>query len=151
MVGGSRSVLELRLAAEHHGLADEGVVLDRVDLTVGVLEVDDVAALAAARKTSESVASLNSTWDELLIPAEPEEDEAAGPIAAEHVPDEQPASSEENGQALKLIESLLARKNLFEGTRQELRDYKEDIAAGEFHTDDLRYLKSLSRRLQKSG
>lgn len=114
-------------------------------------EDDDPSALAAARKASEIVASLNSSWDELLISAEPETDEETAPPAEESELDEQPASSEESRHGLKLIETLLSRRNLFEGTREELHGYKEDIAAGEFQPDDLRYLKALSRRLQKSN
>lgn len=120
----------------------------------GLAAADDPTALAAARRTSEIGTALNSSWDELLIHAEleEEEDEATTPLDGEPAPDdEQPTSSEEGRQALKLIESLLSRKNLYEGTRDEILSYKEDIAAGEFHADDLRYLKALSSRLQKSG
>lgn len=116
-----------------------------------LVDDDDSAALAAARKTSEIMAGLNSSWDELLIAAEPEADEETVPPAREHAPGEQHATPEESQHSLKLIESLMSRKNLFEGTREELRGYKEDIAAGELQSDDLRYLKALSRRLQKSG
>ncbi len=122
-----------------------------IESLVGLAEADDPAALAAARKANEIMTGLNSSWDELLVHGAPEEDEAPTPLTAEPAPDERPASSEEGRHALKLIESLLSRGNLFEGTREELLGYKEDIAAGEFQADDLRYLKALSRRLQKSG
>ena len=122
-----------------------------IDALSGLADDDDSAALAAARKTSETMAGLNSSWDELLITAEPEADEETAPPTREHAPDEQLATPEECQHGLKLIESLMSRKSLFQGTRAELRGYKEDIAAGELQSDDLRYLKALSRRLQRSG
>ena len=57
-------------------------------------------------------------------------------------------AAEDCAKDLKLIESLLARPNLFDGTRDELLGYKEDIAAGEFHPADSRYLRVLSKRLK---
>ena len=121
----------------------------------GLADADDPSALATARKISGIVASLDSSWDELLIPAEldedEDEDEDEALFAAEQSPDEQPVPSEDGRKALKLIESLMSRRSLYEGTREELRGYKEDIAAGEFLADDLHYLKALSRRLQKSS
>ena len=54
-----------------------------------------------------------------------------------------------DAEALKLIERLLDKSGLLEETRAELREYKKDIAAGEFEAMDRRYLKSLHARLAK--
>ena len=110
---------------------------------------DDSSALTAARQAAELVNGQNMSWDELLAnpqdDSEPEVDEAP---AAPPVPEltEQAASSEENKEALALIDKLLER-DLFEGTRDELLAYKDDISAGEFQADDLRYLHALDKRL----
>ena len=54
-----------------------------------------------------------------------------------------------DAEALKLIERLLEKSGLLEETRAELREYKKDIAAGEFEAMDRRYLKALHARLAK--
>ena len=67
--------------------------------------------------------------------------------------DEAPPTPEipgvKDAEALKLIERLLEKSSLLEETRAELRQYKKDIAAGEFEAMDRRYLKSLHARLAK--
>jgi len=115
----------------------------------------DAETLAAARKIHAQVAAAGVTWDELLVPEEPAEaapevlaeledrdDEAADAEAA-------PAAAIKDAEALKLIERLLEKSELSEETRAELRDFKKDIAAGEFDAMDRRYLKALSARLAK--
>lgn len=57
--------------------------------------------------------------------------------------------SVKDAEALKLIERLLEKSGLRDETRAELRDYKKDIAAGEFDAMDGRYLKALASRLSK--
>ncbi len=118
---------------------------------------DDAAALAAARKATELAAAIGKPWDELLVDEattngdELAHEEAAPETSQPQTVSETQASTAENKEALQLIEALLSRKNLFEGTRDELLAYKEDIAEGEFQADDLRYLRSLSNRLKKTG
>ncbi len=112
---------------------------------------EDAAALAAARQAAELVGTAETSWDDLIRapldddePGEEAEDEA--PATAPEL-NEQAASSAENKEASALIEKLLAR-DLYEGTREELLAYQEDIAAGEFQADDLQYLRALDSRLQ---
>ncbi|MGE0256301.1 MAG: hypothetical protein AB7T39_17035 [Alphaproteobacteria bacterium] len=53
----------------------------------------------------------------------------------------------DNAEALKTIERLLARPGLFEGMRDELIGYRDDIASGEFGAEERRYLTALAARL----
>ena len=52
-----------------------------------------------------------------------------------------------NAESLALIDKLLAKDDNSEEFRQELEDYKADIAAGEFSDGDHRYLRALCKRL----
>ena len=110
----------------------------------------DEDVLSAARAISVRVSESGQSWDELL--AEPElQDEEWD--AAKEVDEDDSTSSEEsaagNREALSLISKLLSKPGLYEGTRQELEDYKEDIVAGEFTGADRKYLRVLHKRVAK--
>ncbi|MCZ6522436.1 MAG: hypothetical protein O7A68_01025, partial [Alphaproteobacteria bacterium] len=82
-----------------------------------------------------------------------EAEDAEAEDAEEEDRDEAPPTPDvpdvKDAEALKLIERLLEKSGLLEETRAELREYKKDIAAGEFEAMDRRYLKSLHARLAK--
>ncbi len=65
------------------------------------------------------------------------EDEAAKPAGAKDV------------ESLALIEKLLAKSNISADLREELKDYKTDIAEGEFEARDRRYISAIHKRLSK--
>ena len=118
----------------------------------------DEDALSAARAINALVAGSGQTWDQLLTEAEMpdadlEADEEADEEAPEEADEEESASPEEaaagDREALSLIAKLLAKPGLYEGTRQELEGYKEDIAEGEFTGADRKYLRTLQARLGK--
>ena len=127
--------------------------LDRENL-IGLLEKlsaeQDEDVLSAARAISAQVAESGQTWDQLLT--EPEIPDADWD-APEEADEEESASPEEvatgDREALSLITKLLAKPGLYEGTRQELEGYKEDIAAGEFAGADRKYLRALHARMAK--
>lgn len=54
-----------------------------------------------------------------------------------------------DGSTLDLIEELLAKSDRSETLREELEEYKADIADGEFHPKDHQYVRSLHARLTK--
>lgn len=132
-------------------------------------DADDATVLAAARSIAALVAAADADWDGLLAPhgdASPVEqptttvdepaDEPADETADE--PAEPPAAAPEvvaDGDdfaaEVAIIDKLLARPELFEGTRQELEASREDIAAGEFLAADRKYLHALNARLSKSA
>lgn len=135
--------------------------LDRAEL-ISLLETlgsdNDEEALAAARVLDAKVTAAGRSWNLLLserigAPAAgtADEDEVdqesadlgdAGGLAS--LPGD---AAEKNAESLALIEKLLARPGHSEELRQELEDYKADIAAGEFTDGDHRYIRALSKRL----
>ena len=142
-------------------------------LLEGLGSASDEEALAAAREVHAQLGGAGLTWDELLVPEkqpepeaegdeeegwaeddeaeddEAEDDEAEDRDQAPPTPDIPDVPDVKDAEALKLIERLLEKSGLLEETRAELREYKKDIAAGEFEAMDRRYLKSLHARLAK--
>jgi DNA primase len=113
-----------------------------------LLSDDDQEVVAAARTIREQMREAGVTWDMLLVQApgeddhddyvDEEEDEAESPhVAAARAPSD----------ALALIDELLTKHEISDETREELADYKEDIAAGEFTEADHRYLQALYQRV----
>jgi len=124
--------------------------LDRGKL-IGLLDKlgggGDEDVLSAAPTIHTQVSASGQTWDQLLT--EPEIPDTNWDTA-EEADEEKKKSPEEkatgNREALSLIIKLLAKPDLYEGTRQELEGYKEDIAAGEFTGADHKYLHALRAR-----
>lgn len=63
----------------------------------------------------------------------------------------EPAETEtapgKDAESLALIEALLAKAGISDDLRQELEDYKSDIAEGEFGPGDRKYLRAVHKRL----
>ena len=128
---------------------------------------DDAKALAAARAAHAAVAESGTDWPALLAEADAEaadehfeldddeDDDAAVPGEADAETDDDedqedtPADDAAVAEAKAIIKELLARKNLFDTTRDELKDYQQDIADGALHPADVRYLRALKKRLTK--
>ncbi|WP_193367443.1 hypothetical protein [Pelagibius marinus] len=129
--------------------------LDRGEL-ISLLETlgsdNDEEALAAARVLDTKVKVAGSTWDELLLANLGAEAAESGGAAYDLGDlgnlDELPAdAAAKNAESLALIAKLLAKPDNSDEFRQELEDYKADIAAGEFTDSDHRYLRALCKRL----
>ncbi len=133
---------------------------------------DDATALAAARAAQAMVEGGGLGWDDVLVPdndavaefdlddedheneldeADEEDEDAAETAepADDDDADEAPPADADLAEAQAIIKELLARKNLFEATREELQDYKQDLADGNLHPADVRYLRALKKRLSK--
>ena len=54
-------------------------------------------------------------------------------------------------KTLALINKLLAREGNSEAFREELEEYKSDLANGDFESSDHRYIQALHARLSKTG
>jgi len=102
---------------------------------------DDAAVVAAARDITARMDAAGLTWEALIVGAEPEDDLDDGDDSTEFVPVSDASSDAE------LIDTLLARGDLSEDTRDELVGYKQDIAEGEFTAADSQYLQALAKRL----
>jgi len=136
--------------------------LDRssiVDL-LGRLGADsDEAILAAARELHAKVGESGLSWDDLIRPQSDLTGAAAQTEAAADAPPIEAAAQDEPAQtdgevpaadkaeAARLIERLLARKNLSGTLRKDLDGMKAAIADGSFDAMDSRYIRALARRL----
>jgi hypothetical protein len=101
---------------------------------------DDAAVVAAARDIIARMDADGLTWEALIVDVDDEDDFEDGEDVA-FVP-----VSDASGDA-ELIDNLLARGDLSEDTREELEDYKRDIAEGDFTEADSQYLQALAKRI----
>lgn len=122
----------------------------------------DAEVLTAARDLHAKVTVAGVAWEDLLVPepSEEEEEESApdtGEAAGKEedaavltAPDADTGAVDEAGkaEALSLIEAM-GKLHVGAATKEELADYKREIAEGEFQQMDLRYLRALHKRLSK--
>jgi hypothetical protein len=133
--------------------------LDRpaiVDLLGRLGDENEQTVVQAARDLHAKVAQSGLTWDDLLR----SETDIAGPDAE---PRELPAdaaseadqpaetagdlSAVDKAEAARIIDRLLARKNLSDTLREDLGDLKRTIDDGTFDATDNRYVRALAKRL----
>ena len=130
--------------------------LDRAELLAvlaKLADADDSVAAEAGRSAVTLITEANLDWSDIILPADAltaladdtEQTDTVGDIGATV------ARAGNNTEALALIEQLLKRKTLYEGTRDELQAYKDDIANGEFENSDLAYLNALQARIMTGG
>ena len=118
---------------------------------------DDAAVLEAARTLHAQVADAGQDWDDLLVTqataiAEDEDEPDADaddepPVASGDAPAGGKKSKDD--ETLELIEKLLASRDRSEALREELEEYKADIANGDFAARDHQYVRALYNRLSK--
>ena len=112
------------------------------DLLERLGEEKDEDVLAAARDANRMVAASGRRWRALLVDPEPNE---GGDVDA--TPATAAAASGEKSPDLRLIERLLARKDISDTLRADLQEFKRALAAGELDQMDADYLRALARRL----
>lgn len=107
----------------------------------------DTEVLAAARDLHVQISAAELRWDELLMPDGPTP--APADVATPESADSPPAvgTNGNDGDTLALIEQLLADPDRSEALREELEEYKTDIAEGEFDAKDRKYVRALYQRL----
>lgn len=117
----------------------------------------DAEVLDAARELHAQITDAGLDWDELLTPdasAEPDDvvddvDEAdwddSDPEDARAAPET--GKKPKNADTLGLIEQLLAKSDCSDALREELEEYKADIASGDFEARDHKYVRALHKRL----
>jgi len=119
---------------------------------------NDATVLDAARELHRKMSESGMTWEELLRPDPPA---ASADVAAERhdeSPGDTPADDKlpatggkragaDNAEAARLIDRLLARKDLSRTTRDDLADMKRSIADGSFDAMDRNYIRALAKRL----
>ena len=132
--------------------------LDRpaiVELLGRLGEENEQTVVQAARELHAKVAQSGLTWDDLLRP----ELEIGGTDAerqdvADALSDADPSaetagdlSAADKAEAARIIDRLLARKNLSSTLREDLADLKSTIVDGTFDASDSRYVRALAKRL----
>lgn len=127
-----------------------------IDLLNQLGSEQDEDALAAARSLHAQITASALSWEDLLVPedgdVEPDPEPEPEPIEPEDDFEEQPPLPPVGSDAdtLDLIEKMLARPGISDMFREELEDYKTDIADGEFEESDHRYVHALYARLSKN-
>lgn len=138
---------------------------DEVLRLLGELESgDEPRILAAAAGLTSALREADKAWDDLLVSA-PRSVAEVGEVVAEvdeiediddhddwsdgGEADEEFATSEQAQDAVGLVEKLLKDFKLTEETREDLEDFKKDIAENELAIADYTYIKGLHARLSK--
>lgn len=118
---------------------------------------DEAEVLATAREIDRRVRESGVTWSELLAPppsaprgSGESYDDYRGAFTDDDLFDiDQPRPREGYAGDTALIDELLANQDLAPETRQELLDFKSDMAEGEFTDMDAKYLRGLHARLTR--
>jgi hypothetical protein len=137
--------------------------LDRpgiIELLGRLGEDNEQTVVQAARELHAKIGQSGLTWDDLLRPeseiagADAERQEASIDESLDATSDaDQPLesagelSAADKAEAARLIDRLLARKNLSSTMRGDLADLKRTIADGSFDATDSRYVRALAKRL----
>ncbi len=133
--------------------------LDRpaiVELLGRLGEDNEQAVVQAARELHAIVAQSGLSWDDLLRPeseiggTDADRDEVAPDAMSDAEPSSAPAgdlAAADKAEAARIIDRLLARKNLSSTLREDLADIKTTIVDGTFDATDSRYIRALAKRL----
>jgi hypothetical protein len=116
----------------------------------------DAAVLEAARELHRKVGESGLTWDDLLraeFGAAGADLEPADEPGEETPADDPPAEADgalpaaDRAEVARLVDRLLARKNLSSAMREDLTEFKRTLAEGGLDAMDSRYIRALARRL----
>lgn len=104
--------------------------------------------LTAARELHRSVKESGLDWDRLLRADDP----VAGPEDGRHARSESEAPAglaapADKSDDMKIVDRLLARKDLSDTTRSDLAEFKRSIRAGTLDRMDADYIRALAKRL----
>ena len=119
--------------------------LDRSRL-VGLLnqlgDESDATVLAAARGANALVAASGQSWSEAIAADVDSFDAPSAPAM-----DAEPASGGGKSDEARLVERLLARKDISDTLRSDLEEFKRQLASGQLDRMDADYLRALVKRL----
>ena len=105
----------------------------------------DETALAAARELDRKVKEAGLTWDELL-----HAHDAEIAVSVPQAPEQsavRPAAPAGRGDDTRVVERLLARKDISETLRADLNDFKRQISEGKLDREDADYIRAVAKRL----
>ncbi len=111
----------------------------------------DEAVLEAARQVHAQITVAGMTWEDLLVPdvAADDGDYVEYQDTEDETPEPPAETSKKDADSLALIDELLAKTGISEDLREELENYKTDLAEGEFEEADRRYVRAVHDRLSK--
>ncbi len=111
----------------------------------------DEAVLEAARQVHAQITVAGMTWEDLLVPdvAADDGDDVEYQNTEDETPEPPAETAKKDADSLVLIDELRAKTDISEDLREELENYKTDIAEGEFEEADRRYVRALHERLSK--
>jgi hypothetical protein len=111
---------------------------------------DDGTVLQAGRELHRKVHDAGATWEELIRTEPPLGEVRTDPVPADRKPTEDhppPSPPPDRNETARLIERLLARKDLSTNLREELAEMKRALADGSLDVMDTRYIRALAKRL----
>lgn len=117
---------------------DRGSMIERLQLLGAE---SDETALKAARELDRMVREADASWDELLGGAGAE----TVPAPAEAAPPSGKAAPA--GDDARIVDRLLARKDISDTLRNDLKEFRQQIASGTFDRMDADYVRALAKRL----
>ncbi len=111
----------------------------------------DEAVLEAARQVHAQITVAGMTWEDLLVPdvAADDGDDIEYQDTEDETPEPPAETAKKDADSLPLIDELLAKTGISEDLREELENYKTDLAEGEFEEADRRYVRAVHDRLSK--
>jgi hypothetical protein len=108
---------------------------------------DDQTVLQAARELHRKVTDAGASWDEIIgrpgVAAPAAEPPAAA--SASVAPADAPAA--DRGDVGRIIDRLLARKDISSNLREELSEMKRSAADGSLDDMDRKYVRALAKRM----
>ncbi len=119
---------------------------------------NDDTVLQAGRELHRKVHELGASWDDLIraqplaVKTQTDAEPAGEPPDRKPSDDRPPAAAPERpapdrAETTRLIERLLARRELSANLREELNEMKRALADGSLDAMDSRYVRALAKRL----
>jgi len=114
---------------------------------------DDATALGAARALHRKIGESGFTWnDALRAESAAAFGGSAGAAPTDATADDEPAAVDaapppDQAEAVRLLDRLLARKDISSTLREDLVALKRSMAEGSFDAMDARYVRALAKRL----
>lgn len=116
---------------------------------------EDTDALEAARAATAQLADLGLDWEDVVVRAAgkgsalDDYDHGAIDFDAEETAPDTAALDQET--IARVLHGLQARPGLADDTREELRDFADQLAAGTLDVQDRAYIMALARRLNAAS
>jgi hypothetical protein len=107
-----------------------------IELLVRLGDESDETVLAAAREASRLIKESGRGWDDLI---------AGGGVSA--VAALERGTPTDKSDDAKIVDRLLARKDISDTLRGDLQDFRRSIAEGTFDKMDAEYVRALAKRL----